>query len=315
MSSKTCLFVTTLVLPGLLLGCVDPAVQGNTDTEDPTDTSSSGEPDTATGVTEPTTTNSVMTSDTLSTSTTDAPEGCADGEKNNEETDVDCGGGTCGPCDSDAACVDNSDCKSGNCDAGTCAPLLASCLALHEAKPDLPSGTYPLDPDGDGQAADFVCDMEPDSPGWTQVLADSRGTWDPVVEGECGEFGAMMGPFGTGDVLALAATAASVPHTELRVNAEAVIMDSWDAFTGEQLIIKLGDTEIFTQLCDAASSFSCNQESDVCGDGESPDGLLPVSTNAAAHDGDAIALSFTSNLDEPIEDESWGLRAVTVFVK
>ncbi|MCY1010794.1 fibrinogen-like YCDxxxxGGGW domain-containing protein [Nannocystis pusilla] len=204
----------------------------------------------------------------------------------------------------------------GQCDGGACAGLQSSCLALHEAKPDLPSGTYPLDPDGDGQAADFYCDMEADSPGWTQVVAPGgAGTFDPAVEGACGDLGDMMGPFGTGDVLALTATAAQVPHTELRVVAEAVVMDSWDAFNGEQLIIKLDDVDIYTHLCDSAAPFSCNQETSACGNGDIGDGLLPIATEAAAHDGDAIALSFTSNLDEPIDDESWGIREVSVFVK
>ncbi|PCC71299.1 hypothetical protein SAMN02745121_00839 [Nannocystis exedens] len=313
MSLKTCLIVTGLVLPGLLLGCGDPATQGTgTETDDTTDTGTTGEPSSAT--TEPTTTQSVMTSDTLTTG--DVPEGCGDGEKNGDETDIDCGGGTCGPCDDDAACMADTDCKSGSCDGGACAALQPSCLALHEAKPDLPSGTYPLDPDGDGQAGEFYCDMEPDSPGWTQVFAPGgAGTWDPQVEGACGDLGDMMGPFGMGDVLTLDTTAAQVPHTELRVTAEAVVMDSWDAFNNEQLLVKLDDVDIFMHLCDSASLFSCNQEANACGDGDVGDGVLAIVTEAAAHDGDAIALSFTSNLDEPIDDESWGLREVAVFVK
>ncbi|MDC0718337.1 fibrinogen-like YCDxxxxGGGW domain-containing protein [Nannocystis bainbridge] len=314
MSFKTCLFVTALALPGLLLGCGDPAPGGTTGgTDDTTDTGSSSGP--GTSLTEPTTTESVMTSDTLTTNTTDVPDGCGDGVKNGEESDIDCGG-TCSPCGGGLACDEDVDCSSDNCDAGTCVALPASCMQLLDAKPDLPSGTYPLDPDGDGTAADFYCDMDPESPGWTQVFAaGGEGTWTPEVEGACGDLGAMMGPFGMGDVLLLATTAAAVPHKQLRVVAEAVVMDSWDAFNGEQLLIKLDDVDIFSHLCDSASPFSCNQDEDACGSGGVGDGVLPIATDPATHEGDAIALSFTSNLDEPIEDESWGIRDVAVFVK
>jgi len=312
MSPKTCLFVTALVLPGLLPACVDPAKQGSTGTDDTTDTSSTGDP--PTGTTEPTTTESVMTSDPV-TSTTEPPAGCSDGQKNGDETDVDCGG-SCGACEGGAACGGDADCTSNKCDDGTCFPLLASCLALHTELPDLPSGAYPLDPDGDGTGVDYNCDMAADSPGWTEVFSPAvQGQWDPVKEGACGGLGEMYGPYGMGDVLTLDTAAGQVPHTELRVVAEAVVMDSWDAFNDEQLLVKLDDATIFSHLCDSGSPFSCNQETDACGNADHGDGVLAIATEPAAHDGDAIALTFTSNLDEPIDDESWGLRAVTVFVK
>ena len=40
-----------------------------------------------------------------------------------------------------------------------------------------------------------------------------------------------------------------------------------------------------------------------------------AATEPAAHDGDPIALEFTSNLDEPIANESWALAKVAVLVK
>ena len=47
---------------------------------------------------------------------------CADGEQNQDETDVDCGGNTCGRCAGGASCVFGLDCQSGVCDpaSGTC---------------------------------------------------------------------------------------------------------------------------------------------------------------------------------------------------
>lgn len=51
-------------------------------------------------------------------------EGCADACSNNQkdgdESDVDCGGPTCGKCDNDKACTAATDCKSGECTEGKC---------------------------------------------------------------------------------------------------------------------------------------------------------------------------------------------------
>ncbi len=46
---------------------------------------------------------------------------CVDGQQNQDETDVDCGGATCPSCPDGAQCVAMSDCGSGVCSAGTCA--------------------------------------------------------------------------------------------------------------------------------------------------------------------------------------------------
>jgi hypothetical protein len=45
---------------------------------------------------------------------------CADGVKNGDETDVDCGGTTCAKCKDGSACVLAADCSSATCSAGTC---------------------------------------------------------------------------------------------------------------------------------------------------------------------------------------------------
>jgi hypothetical protein len=46
---------------------------------------------------------------------------CSDGVINRNETDVDCGGGSCGACASGKMCTAGSDCSSGTCTAGICA--------------------------------------------------------------------------------------------------------------------------------------------------------------------------------------------------
>jgi len=55
------------------------------------------------------------------------PGTCVDGQKNNRETDVDCGGGYCSACTENKACSVHADCRAGlSCVGGTC-QYAASC--------------------------------------------------------------------------------------------------------------------------------------------------------------------------------------------
>jgi hypothetical protein len=51
----------------------------------------------------------------------EAPGRCGNGSKDDDETDIDCGGATCGACEVDRACLRASDCATGTCDLGACA--------------------------------------------------------------------------------------------------------------------------------------------------------------------------------------------------
>lgn len=84
--------------------------------DDRGESSSSSEPlEPATGPSEPDTGSETSEQ----TATTEPPASCADGLKNQDESDVDCGG-SCGPCGLDASCEGDGDCASGWCDAGKC---------------------------------------------------------------------------------------------------------------------------------------------------------------------------------------------------
>lgn len=72
---------------------------------------------------------------------------CKDGQKNGEETDVDCGGSKCSPCPA-MMCLDASDCATGNCVDGVCCdtPCTELCKACNLVNKvgkcsSLPSGT------------------------------------------------------------------------------------------------------------------------------------------------------------------------------
>jgi hypothetical protein len=53
------------------------------------------------------------------------PGNCSDGKKDDQETDVDCGGPDCPPCTDDRRCATASDCQSNGCSGGVCKPQSA----------------------------------------------------------------------------------------------------------------------------------------------------------------------------------------------
>ncbi|MCA9717510.1 MAG: DUF4215 domain-containing protein [Myxococcales bacterium] len=100
-----------------------------------------------------------------------APPACDDGIVSGAETDVDCGGDTCGPCQLDQSCDLDDDCAEGSCVGGFCS-LVATCADILALDPAALSGIYKIDPDGQGgqDAFDVSCDMETDGGGWTLVF-------------------------------------------------------------------------------------------------------------------------------------------------
>jgi hypothetical protein len=79
---------------------------------------------------------------------------CGDGVQGEQETDVDCGGGTCGTCSGGRHCLVDSDCASGTCVAGanTCSELatMAFADAVHYPSGDKTFALFAGDLDGDG---------------------------------------------------------------------------------------------------------------------------------------------------------------------
>ena len=114
-----------------------------TDTTGEPTTSSTGEPTTSsTG--EPTT----GTTDT--TGTTGDPGACDDGIVNGDETDIDCGGGTCEPCGEGLGCSLGEDCETGVCgEDNLCAAPACDDEALNGDETDVDCGGS-CDPCGDG---------------------------------------------------------------------------------------------------------------------------------------------------------------------
>jgi hypothetical protein len=72
---------------------------------------------------------------------------CANGYEDGSETDIDCGGGTCGRCATGKKCLVNSDCTSNDCSSGVCTsfPTALASYALAEQ-----SGSTTVDGTGNG---------------------------------------------------------------------------------------------------------------------------------------------------------------------
>ncbi len=71
---------------------------------------------------------------------------CADGLLNGDETDVDCGGPDCAPCNDGEICIDNGDCASLSCEAGVCEPPVCDDGVLNGLETDVDCGGPACDP-------------------------------------------------------------------------------------------------------------------------------------------------------------------------
>lgn len=76
---------------------------------------------------------------TTSTSSSGGPT-CSDGMKNDVETDKDCGGGTCDPCQNGEGCIVGPDCLSKQCQGGTCVAFSCTDKVKNGSETDVDCG-------------------------------------------------------------------------------------------------------------------------------------------------------------------------------
>lgn len=125
-------------------------------------------------------------------------EDCDDENDDNTDDCIDtCVAATCGDgyvWEGNEGCDDANDDEGDGC-LSSCVVGGLSCNAIHDSDPDLPSGLYFIDPDGeDGEEAfEVFCDMETDGGGWTLILnrgVDSDNNGQPDLDQTLGEFDA-----------------------------------------------------------------------------------------------------------------------------
>ncbi|WP_437585653.1 hypothetical protein [Sorangium sp. So ce1000] len=116
-------------------------------------------------------------------------DACDDGTRNNEETDVDCGGSTCPQCDIAKACAAADDCASGFCADGVC------CNAACDAACDACTAALKASGDEDGTCGPSKAESECGEATCSEGVQTSRGTCDgtsvacgPGEEKACEEF-------------------------------------------------------------------------------------------------------------------------------
>ena len=144
---------------------------------------------------------------------------CADGIQNQDETDVDCGGTSCGACADGQTCSVDGDCASANCVAGVCEAPPAGCsngsipatieaetyCGFFESTPETNSGAGNAPECDRGDGVDIEATVDSGSPncniGWT-------------VPGEYWEYN-VLSPGGTFDIVARAASNSNLTGLQL----------------------------------------------------------------------------------------------------
>ena len=241
-----------------------------------------------------------------------APPSCSDALASGDETDVDCGG-ACPGCPGGGTCMDKDDCASLACDAGACAGLFESCRALHDMHPDLPDEAYNIDPAQNDTPVLVYCDMK--NGGWTEAAKDTlevKDGWSAGDIGGCGDLSdKMLGPLGMGAKPGKMFTLLGVPHEKARAHATFVIIDSWD---NERANVLLDGDEVGAQLCHFFDNpMLCNTVDDQCGQDIFSEGKVEV-IGERNHNVDTVLVEVGSTLNEAVDNEAFGLDAISVFV-
>ena len=239
---------------------------------------------------------------------------CSDGARNGDESDIDCGG-TCPQCGDMGKCNVNTDCTTGLCDR-TCVGLYPNCLEMHMWHQSLPDGMYSIDPDGDGTPIEVFCDMV--NGGWTEAARETFDVvsgWSAGTTAACGAWSTAMlggpGQFGAGATTEKSFPLLGVPHKRVKVIAETIIVDNWDA---ESLNLDIDGAQAAATVCSQGIPASCGPKEAQCGAPQWLEGRVTL-RGELPHTTDTALVHFSSTLDEPADEESWALDSVSVLVQ
>jgi hypothetical protein len=118
-----------------------------------------------------------------------APAECTDGQLNNTETDVDCGGQLCPPCPPGDDCEEDGDCALGPCEGGVCGCTGLSCDDVTGCASAVDNGCGDTIDCSGNCAGDDVCFQETCCAPITSCNADVCGPSDDGCGGtvDCGD--------------------------------------------------------------------------------------------------------------------------------
>jgi hypothetical protein len=195
--------------------------------------------------------------------------------------------------------------------------LPRSCAEILALDPAARDGRHTIAPEG--TPLEVYCDMTGKGGGWTRIIEEDFSSppagFTRNVITTCGAFGSILGghrQFGN-ETVAVTVSLRAIPHRELRVKFEFVVLDSWD---NEAAFADLDARRVWSVRCDEGFPATCQQTSDQCGwDGMARnDGKLPVDITAA-HLREQATLSVGAVLDQNTIDESWGLDNLSIWVR
>ena len=196
-------------------------------------------------------------------------------------------------------------------DGGAC--TAENCLEVLTASPNSGDGVYVLNPSGvQGAAGEYTCDMT--NGGWTEVFFndfDNIGPdagWSTSATYDCAG-DVLLGGYNNqaGGTINIVVDTSEFAHTEARIETEYWAMDSWD---GENAWIDIDGGNIF------AASFTSGGTPNLCGAANTgwTENIATVA-QVVNHSGASLLYSAGSTLDQPADDESFGVDDVGVWVR
>lgn len=210
---------------------------------------------------------------------------------------------------------------------GVCTPPTAtpvSCLEILMGAPSSTDGRYTIDPDGAGgaQPFDVTCDML--NGGWTVVheadfsQGDASGWRDDAGAAaavdhtsQCAAaYGPMLGGldrFGQDAAATQTFALLGVPHTEVALSLDYIVLDSWDGELGRVL---LDGHEVHAESYD----FRDGSVVQTCGGPWADHGAQSVSARVP-HSSANLTVRVTSTLNQPAGDESFGVNNIRLRIR
>ena len=188
-----------------------------------------------------------------------------------------------------------------------------SCLDILERRAGVaPDGTYWVDPDGDSDPTnsfDVTCDMSHEGGGWTRLHhEDFVAAPDPAWGGTrlyCPGWNSTV--LRGEEEMSLTVPLLGVTHSHVRVSMDYAALDSWD---GELAFVKLDEVDVASFVHLAAQ----DGDPHACGNPDYKDRRVPIDVSVG-HSGSSVELSVGAILDEPQDNESFGIDEVSVWVR